>query len=71
MVTKVFELKHLKANDLTPFILGAVKRYDPQSHVDRLNYKSANRQFLIVTTGKTMMPYVEKMVAQMDRQTAW
>lgn len=67
MVTKVFELKHLKANDLTPFILGAVKRYDPQSGVDRLNYKSGNRQYLIVTTGQAMMPFVDEMVAKMDR----
>ncbi len=67
MVSQVFDLKYLKANDLTPFVLGAVKRYDPQSSVERLNYKSGDRQYLIVTTGRTMMPFVTEMVTKLDR----
>ncbi|MFA6716827.1 MAG: hypothetical protein WCS27_15715, partial [Victivallaceae bacterium] len=31
MTTKVYVLKHLRASDITPFILGAVKRFSPQS----------------------------------------
>ena len=66
MVTKVYELKHLRASDATPFILGAVKRFSPQSNVQRLNYKHGKKQFLLVSTGQQMMPYVDEMVKQMD-----
>ncbi|QSH40490.1 hypothetical protein P0136_13000 [Lentisphaerota bacterium ZTH] len=67
MVTKVFKLKYLRASDLTPFILGAVKRFSPQSNVQRLNYKHGKTQFLMVSTGQQMMPYVDNMVEQLDR----
>ena len=50
MVSKVYDLKHLKANDLVPFVLGAVKRYASNSTVDRINYTSA-KQMIVVTTG--------------------
>jgi len=66
MVTKVYELKYLRASDATPFILGAVKRFSPQSNVQRLNYKHGKKQFLLVSTGQQMMPYVDKMIEQMD-----
>lgn len=66
MVTKVYELKHLRASDATPFILGAVKRFTPQSNVQRLNYKHGKKQYLLVSTGQQMMPYVDKMVEQLD-----
>ncbi len=66
MVTKVYKLKYLRASDATPFILGAVKRFSPESNVQRLNYKHGKQQFLLVSTGQQMMPYVDKMVEQMD-----
>lgn len=67
MVTKVYMLKYIRASDLTPFILGAVTRFSPQSNVQRLNYKHGKKQFLLVSTGQQMMPYVDKMIAQLDR----
>jgi type II secretory pathway component GspD/PulD (secretin) len=66
MTTKVYVLKHLRASDITPFILGAVKRFSPQSNVQRLNYKHGKKQFLVVSTGQQMMPYVDKMIEQLD-----
>lgn len=66
MITKVYKLKYLRASDVTPFILGAVKRFSPQSNVQRLNYKHGKTQYLMVSTGQQMMPYVDKMVAQLD-----
>lgn len=66
MVTKVYELKHLRASDITPFILGAVHRFSPQSNVQRLNYKHGKKQFLLVSTGQQMMPYVDKMIKELD-----
>ena len=44
MVSKIYRLKYLKANDVTPFLLGVVKRYNRQSTVNRINYKAANEQ---------------------------
>ncbi|QSH40492.1 hypothetical protein P0136_12990 [Lentisphaerota bacterium ZTH] len=67
MVSKVYKLKYLRAADLTPFILGAVKRFSPQSSVERLNYKYGKIQYLLVNTGQQMMPYVDEMVRQLDR----
>ena len=67
MVTKVYPLKHIKANDIVPFVLGAVMRYSSNSKVDRINYSAANQQWIVVTTPVAMMPYVDDMVAKMDR----
>lgn len=66
MVSKIYKLKYIRASDLTPFILGAVKRFSPQSNVQRLNYKHGKTQFLLVSTGQQMMPYVDKMIEQLD-----
>lgn len=67
MVSKVYELKYMRADDLTPFVLGAVKRYDTQSQVERLNYKFKKEQYLVVSTSPEMMPYVDDMIAKLDR----
>lgn len=40
MLSKVYTLKHIKANDIVPFVLGAVKRYSNNSKVDRINYSA-------------------------------
>ena len=69
MVSKVYELKHVKANDLVPFVLGAVKRYSSNSTADRINYTS-EKQWIAVTTGIRMMPYVDDMIAKLDRPSA-
>lgn len=67
MVTKVYELKYMRADDLVPWVLGAVKRYDIQSSVERLNYKPRKEFFLVVTTPPEMMPYVDDMIQKFDR----
>lgn len=67
MVSKVYQLKYLKANDVTPFLLGVVKRYNQQSTVNRINYKAANQQLLTVSCPVKMMPYVDELLAKLDR----
>ncbi len=67
MVSKIFEIKYLKANDITPFVLGAVLRYADNSTVDRINYKAGKQQLLSVTCPVKMMPYVDKLIATLDR----
>ena len=59
--------KNIAANDIVPFVLGAVMRYSTNSKVDRINYAAAKQQWLAVTTPVAMMPYVDDMVAKMDR----
>ncbi len=66
MTSKVYELKHVNAHDLLPFIKGAVKRFDSQSTVQSLDYKAGGKQFIVVSTGKTMLPYVDQMIAVLD-----
>jgi hypothetical protein len=66
MVTKVYQLKHVAAADIVPWILGAVSRYDHNSQVERLKYKFKKEMYIVVTTAPEMMPYVDKLVAAMD-----
>lgn len=65
--SKVYELKHVRCDDITPFILGAVKRYNPQGDVQRLNYKPSGKQYIVVSTGVDMIPYIDDMVAKLDK----
>ena len=67
MVSKVYQLKYLKANDVTPFLLGVVKRYNQQSTVNRINYKAATPKLLTVSCPVKMMPSVDELLAKLDR----
>ncbi len=67
MVSKIYELKHQKANDLVPFVLGAVRRYASNSSADRINYAKGNKQFLAVSCPVPLMPYIDDMVSKLDR----
>ncbi|MBR2032481.1 MAG: hypothetical protein IKA04_09775, partial [Alistipes sp.] len=40
MTSKIYTLQHQKANDVVPFVLGAVKRYAKNSTVDRTTLNS-------------------------------
>ncbi len=70
MTSKVYELKNIRCDDITPWIYGAVYRYNQGSTVQRLNYPVGKKQYIVVTTGVDMMPYVDDMVAKMDKPTA-
>ena len=67
IVSKLYELKHTKATDIRPFIQAAVKRYSADSNVDRVNYHKAKRHMIIVSTGEDFIPYVDELVAGLDR----
>lgn len=70
MVSKVYELKNIGAEDITGWIQGAVQRYNNASNCQRLVYKTGKKQWIVVTTGRDMMLYVDQMVATMDRPCA-
>ncbi len=67
MVSRIYTLKHTKAADIAPFVKSAVLRFDGVSTVGRLEDQANGRQMLIVTTAQDMMPYVDEMVAALDR----
>ncbi len=67
IVSKIYELKHVKATDIRPFVLNAVTRYDAQSRVERVNYLSAKRQLLIVSTAPELIPYIDDLIAKFDQ----
>ena len=67
IVSKVYELKHLKATDVRPFIESAVKRYSRSSTVERVNYPHAKRQMIIVSTGEDFIPYVDDLIGGLDK----
>ena len=67
MVSKIYELKHLKATDIRPFVEAAVKRYSRNSTVERVNYRKGNRQMFIVTTGEDFIPFVDELIAGLDK----
>ncbi len=67
MVSKIYKLKHLKANDVAPFVTGVVKRNNSQSSVNRINYKAGNEQLLTVSCPVRMIPYIDDLIAKIDR----
>ena len=67
MVSKFYELKHVKATDIRPFIQAAVKRYSKSSIVERVYYFKAKKHAIIVSTGDDFIPYVDDLIAGLDQ----
>ena len=67
MVSKIYVLKYVQSNDITPFVSGMVKRYNMNSIVNCIEYGSQNEQILTVTCPVKMMPYVDDFIAKVDR----
>ena len=67
IVSKVYELKHLTATDIRPFVESAIKRYSKGSSFERVNYPYGKRQMIIVSTGEDFIPYVDELVAGLDK----
>ncbi len=67
MVSKIYNLKYVQSNDVQPFLLGMVKRYNSNSSVGCIEYGADNSQMLTVTCPVKMMPYVDDFIAKIDR----
>lgn len=67
MSTKIYELRHVRASDITPFVEGAIKRYRTDSRIQRLNYADGKKEYLVVSTGTEMLPYVDGIIQALDR----
>lgn len=66
MVSKVYKLKYMQANDLVPFVLGMVMRYNINSTANTI-LGGNNEQLLTVTCPEAMMPFVDDFVSKADR----
>lgn len=67
IVSKLYTLQNVKANDITPFVQGAVKRYNVNSTVEALNYTEGKKQFLLVSTPPAFLPFVDDIIKNLDR----
>lgn len=67
MVSKIYHLKYVQANDVSPFLQGIVKRYNINSSVSDIGYGANNSQMLTVTCPVKLMPYVDDFVKKVDR----
>ena len=67
MVSKIYKLKYVQANDIVPFVQGMVMRYNMNSSVGSIEYGTDNRQLLTVTCPVRMMPYVDDFIVKVDR----
>ena len=67
MVSKLYILKYVQANDIMPWVMSIVKRYNMNSVVNCIEYGSSNQQILTVTCPVKMMPYVDDFIRKVDR----
>ena len=68
--SKVYELKNASAQEILPFVNSAVLRYDRNSTVRYVNATAGKGEALLVSTGKDFIPYVDKIVAALDRKVS-
>ena len=66
-VSKLYTLQNIMAVDATPFVQGAVKRYNINSTVEALNYTEGKKQFLLVSTPPAFLPYMDDIIKNLDR----
>ena len=67
MVSKIYRLKYVQSNDISPFVQGMIMRYNMNSSVGSIVYGADNSQMLTVTCPAKMMPYVDDFIRKVDR----
>ena len=65
--SKIYKLKHVDAEELLPFIKSAILRFDRNSTIRRVTARDGKSEALLVSTGRDFMPYVDEIVAALDR----
>ena len=68
-ISKIYELKNVSGEELLPFVNSAIQRYNRSSSVRRVTGGGDKDKCnaLLVSTGVDFMPYVDKIVAALDR----
>ncbi|MBR2625074.1 MAG: hypothetical protein IKD23_01600 [Lentisphaeria bacterium] len=66
MVSRLFPLKYLTAQDLQPYVQSAILRYNLNSRLQSVNFNDGRGTGILVTTGEEFMPYVEDLISKLD-----
>ncbi len=65
--SRVYELKHVTAEEILPFVNTAVKRYTANSTVRRVTANDPKaKDALLVSTGEAFLPYVDEIIKALD-----
>jgi|GEM_PF-213979 len=65
--SKLYELKHVSAEEILPFINSAIQRYNRNSTIRRVTSEKGGRGAILVSTGQKFLPHVDAIVAALDR----
>ena len=65
-VSRIFQLKHIAAQELQPYIRSAILRYNVNSRLQCINFEDGRGVGFLITTGEEFMPYVEELIRQLD-----
>ena len=66
MVSRMFELKYMSAQDLVPYVKSAILRYNANSRMQCVNFAGNRGVGFLITTGEEFMPYVADLISQLD-----
>ena len=67
--SKIYELKNASAEEILPFVKSAILRYDRNSTASCVTAADGKGSALLVSTGKDFMPYLDKIIATLDRKS--
>lgn len=65
--SKLYELKHIPAEEILPFVNSAILRYNRNSTIRRVTSDGAGAGAILVSTGRDFLPHVDAIVAALDR----
>ena len=66
--SRVYELKNVSAEAILPFVNSAIQRYNRSSTIRRVVAITPDaKDAILVSTGKDFLPYVDEIVAALDR----
>ncbi len=66
--SRVYELKNVTSESVLPFVNSAIQRYNRSSSIRRVTAIAPDaKDAILVSTGKDFLPYVDQIVAALDR----
>lgn len=66
--SRVYELKNVTSESILPFVNSAIQRYNRSSTIRRVTAIAPDaKDAILVSTGKDFLPYVDEIVAALDR----
>ena len=65
--SKVYQLKYVTPEDITPYVNSAIQRYSRNSSIRGISADDTGKGAILVSTGRDFIPYVDAIVAALDR----